>query len=77
GSTDMGDVSHVIPAIHPMVKFVENGADAHTIEFKEASIKPFAYDMLINGAKAMAMTSLEILKNPDILIKIKEDFNKS
>ncbi|MFR3071330.1 MAG: hypothetical protein ACLTK8_00165 [Paeniclostridium sp.] len=29
GSTDMGDVSYTIPAIHPMVKFVENGADAH------------------------------------------------
>lgn len=75
GSTDMGDVSYTIPAIHPMVKFVENGADTHTLEFMNASIKPFAYNMLINGAKAMAMTGLEVLKNPAIVEKMKQEFN--
>ncbi|MDC9471195.1 M20 family peptidase, partial [Clostridioides difficile] len=64
GSTDMGDVSHIIPSLHPMIKFVENNEDVHTKEFLASSIKPYAFNMLINSAKTLAMTALEILKNP-------------
>ncbi len=76
GSTDMGDVSHVIPSLHPMIKFVENNEDVHTKEFLTSSIKPYAFNMLINSAKTLAMTALEILKNPQLVDTMKDEHNK-
>lgn len=73
GSTDMGDVSHVIPSLHPMIKFVENNEDVHTKEFLASSIMPYAFNMLINSAKTLAITALEILKNPQLVDTMKEE----
>ncbi len=75
GSTDMGDVSHVISSLHPMVKFVENNEDVHTKDFLASSIKPYAFNMLINSAKALAMTALEVLKNPQLVDEMKKENN--
>ncbi|MBI3972155.1 MAG: amidohydrolase [Chloroflexi bacterium] len=55
GSTDMGDVSHIMPAIHPYAGGAEgtgHGAD-YRIADPEAAI--------LNPAKAMAMTVLDLL----------------
>ena len=72
----MGYVSHIIPSLHPMIKFVENNEDVHTKEFLASSIKPYAFNMLINSAKTLAMTALEILKNPQLVDTMKDEHNK-
>lgn len=60
GSTDVGNVSHAAPTIHPDLSI---GPDltAHTPEFALAAGSVFAQKRLLVGAKAMAMTAIDLL----------------
>ncbi len=72
GSTDVGNVSHVVPTIQG---YVGIGADVcHTIEFREASISPQGYEAVLNGAKVMALTAADILFEQDVLHRIRTSF---
>jgi metal-dependent amidase/aminoacylase/carboxypeptidase family protein len=60
GSTDMGNVSHVVPSIHPMIAVAPTGIGIHTPEF-ELHAGSTAGDLaVIDGAKAMAMTIADL-----------------
>lgn len=74
GSTDMGNVSHVVPAIHPYIHIVKEGVGGHTIEFREASISPRGHQGLIHAAKGMAMTTIDLLGNPELMARVKNEF---
>lgn len=74
GSTDMGNVSQVVPSIHPYFKMVEGTASGHTAEFLKESIKDFAMERALIGAKLLALTGLDILKDPKNLEEIKKEF---
>jgi len=73
GSTDMGNVSHVVPAIHPYVA-VTGGrpVPSHSREFAEATVSPDGEAALIVGAKALAMTCLDLLLSPESLREVKD-----
>jgi amidohydrolase len=73
GSTDMGDVSQVIPAIHPYLTIGREIA-GHSIEFREAAHSSQAFKAMITAAKAMALTGYDILTQPDLLARVREDF---
>lgn len=74
GSLDMGNVSHVIPAIHPYIKICDTGIAGHTREFAEFAISPLAGENMIKAACALALTGYDIITNHDILKEIKEEF---
>ena len=74
GSTDMGNVSHVVPSIHPV--YAIGTAVNHTREFTGVSNTPPAHQVTVVMAKAMALTGVDILTNKDLLPKIKESFKK-
>lgn len=74
GSLDMGNVSQVVPSIHPYIKIVDVPTVAHTHEFREAAMSEQGREGMILGAKSMALTAYEILTNPELLAKIKEEF---
>lgn len=59
GSTDMGDVSHVVPSIHPMLAVAPPGVSIHTPEFAAHARGPEGDRAVIDGAKAMAATVLD------------------
>lgn len=63
GSSDIGNVSIKIPAIHDYLPIAPAGVNSHAIEFTEASISPRADEVCIKGAKGLAMTGLDILEN--------------
>lgn len=75
GSTDMGNVSHIVPSIHP--KYCIGAASNHTVEFTALSNTPEAYNLTHNMGTAMALTGLEILLNPNVLAAIKSEFKDS
>lgn len=75
GSMDMGNVSYVAPAIHPYIKICNGSFALHTHEFREAAMSEQARVAMLVGAKAMALTGYEVLTNPVLLEKIKEEFN--
>jgi metal-dependent amidase/aminoacylase/carboxypeptidase family protein len=67
GSTDMGDVSHVVPAIHPWLAIVGEGeALCHEHRFAEAAVAAPADHTAIVAAKAMARTAVEFLADADL-----------
>jgi amidohydrolase len=67
GSTDFGNVSQVVPAIHPYITIASPDTAGHTIEFREAAVSPAGHAGLINAAKAMAMTAIDLLANPALV----------
>ena len=60
GSTDMGNVSLAMPAIHPMIGINSWPAANHQPEFTEYCATEIADKAVIDGALAMAWTAIEI-----------------
>lgn len=78
GSTDMGDVSFKIPAIHLMlgIKGCEQ-MDAHTKEFAAATVSENGRNATRSGVCALAFTAYDLLTNPKLLAAVKADFQKA
>jgi len=74
GSTDMGNVSHVVPAIHPYVAITDRpgGAVSHSREFADATVSPAGEAALLVAAKALAMTCLDLILSPETLTAVRE-----
>jgi amidohydrolase len=77
GSTDCGNVSQAIPTIHPYIRISPDGIPGHSREFAEWAKSPLARTGMIAGAKALALTALDLLADPGELQKAKEEFAKS
>ncbi|KJL04928.1 MULTISPECIES: M20 family metallopeptidase [Priestia] len=75
GSLDMGNVSQVVPAIHPYIQICDDYFVCHTHEFREAALSEQGREAMILGAKTMALTGYDVLTNQTLLQKIKEEFN--
>jgi amidohydrolase len=73
GSTDMGNVSQVVPSIHPTIAIASPEVFIHTQEFASAAASEAGHEGLMDAAKAMAMTVADILQ-PGMLDKIKQEF---
>jgi len=77
GSTDMGNVSQVIPSIHATVAIAPPGTALHTADFSAAALSEAGNKGLADAAKSMAMTIVDILGCPEILKNIKNEFSSS
>ncbi len=78
GSTDMGDVSHVVPSIHPYLAVVdENVALCHQHAFADAAGSERGLDTALDAAKAMARTAAEVLSDASLLEAIKAEWAAS
>ena len=60
GSSDMGNVSQVVPSIHPMLAIDTDGAVNHQLEFAAATITPSGDRAIRDGALAMAYTIIDM-----------------
>lgn len=74
GSTDMGNVSHLVPSIHPMISSAPAGTAIHTLDFAKASVTTQADQAVIDGAKAMAMTAIDFWTSSDLQKSIRKEF---
>jgi amidohydrolase len=77
GSTDCGNLSQALPTIHPYVRIAPDGVPGHSREFAEWARSPLARAGLLAGAKAMAMTALDLLASPALLDQAREDFRRA
>ena len=77
GSTDMGNVSHAVPSIHPMIKVAPRGVAIHTPEFETHARSKAADQAVIDGALTMAMTIVDCWGDPDALPAIRGSFSPS
>ena len=74
GSTDMGDVSHVVPAIHPWIGLNCPAFTLHSKSFAAATNRAAGDKAIEVGGKALALTAIEVLTNPQLLEDIKAEF---
>jgi amidohydrolase len=75
GSTDMGDVSHVMPAIHPVFRIADAGqGNCHEDAFVRHANSARGYEAMIRVAKAMALTAYDLLAEPELLRAAKAEF---
>lgn len=71
GSSDVGNVSQVVPTIQPSIKISDEFIAGHSIEFREASKSELGLKSIGLGAKVLAHTALDLILNPELLEKIK------
>jgi metal-dependent amidase/aminoacylase/carboxypeptidase family protein len=76
GSTDMGNVSQIVPSIHPMVAIAPVGGEEHSPQFATAAASEAANRALLDAAKALAMTVVDLVANPETFNKVKEEFQQ-
>ncbi len=74
GSTDMGDVSHRVPAIHPYVSIGSAELVDHTPAFCEAAGSDRGMEAMLAAAKAMAATGLDLFTQPRLLETVSAEF---
>jgi len=77
GSSDIGNVSEVVPSMHPVVAIASPPVSLHSTEFASAAASEAGYQGLLDAAKAMAMTVVDIIGRPGVLEKIKQEFRSS
>ena len=77
GSSDVGNVSQVVPTIQPMIGIAPEGMAIHTREFAEAAIQPLARRGMIAAAKTMALTTYDLLAHPAHIKAAKEEFSRT
>lgn len=58
--TDMGNVSHVVPSIHPVLDISGGACGPHEAAFAEAAVSPRAEAAMLDGATAMAWTATDL-----------------
>ena len=64
GSIDMGNVSHVVPAVHVLVDITEGKSlTLHTPEFQTAATTPYADATILRAGKTLALTGYDVLAN--------------
>lgn len=73
GSSDVGNISQVVPTIQPHISITDVQIAGHSQDMVNASCSQKAMDAIVKGAKALAFTALELFENPEELAKVKED----
>ncbi len=76
GSTDCGNVSQRLPTIHPYIRISPDGVPGHSREFAQWARSPLARAGMVAGAKALALTALDLLAAPDALARARQDFSR-
>ena len=72
----MGNVSHVVASIHPMYAIGTTAAN-HSHAFTSAAGTALAHEKTLIASKALTMTAIDVLCNPDVIVKVRNDFLKS
>jgi len=75
GSTDMGDISHAVPSIHPWIAICEKGeTTCHQREFEACAGSERGQVGMLAAAKSMARLAADLLGDPDLLRAAKAEF---
>jgi amidohydrolase len=77
GSTDMGNVSKIVPGIHPGIAIAPLEVNSHSPQFAEYAASAAGDKAVIDGAKALAMTTIDILADADLRTAMRDEFERS
>ena len=71
GGTDFSNVTRRIPGLHPSLSVSKRSIAGHSVELAKATTSDEGHKALLNGAKVMAMTAVDILVNPEHVNRMK------
>jgi len=74
GSTDMGNVSQLVPSIHPMLAAAPIHCTIHNPEFAKWAGSDMGDAAAIDGAKTLAMTAIDFLCDPELQRRTRDWF---
>jgi amidohydrolase len=74
GSTDMANVSWVVPTIHPELSITEAPTPGHSTEFRDAAARPFADRTTLLAATLVAQTALDLFLDPSLVAEAWREF---
>jgi hypothetical protein len=67
----MGNISKLVPSIHPMIAVSPPTVPLHSAEFAEWAGSEDGHQAVVDGAKALAMTALDVLLEPQLLAEVR------
>jgi amidohydrolase len=67
GSSDMGNVSQLLPTIHPELAICDEGTPGHSTDFRDAAATPRADETTLLAAKLVAQTAHELFADEELL----------
>ncbi len=70
GSTDTGNVSQIVPSIEASVAIVPQEIGGHSPEFALAAASEAGHQGMIDGAKALALTAIDLLADPEAMAEL-------
>lgn len=76
GSSDIGNVSMVVPAIHEYLSITSQDVNSHSLEFMEAAGSRRADDVVLLAAKGLALTAYDILVDITLRERIRVEFSQ-
>ena len=76
GSSDIGNLSHYLPSMHPVLAIVDPDIPGHSVDFCEATTSERGRETLLNAAKMLAMTAYDYLTSVEMREKVREDFKR-
>lgn len=74
-STDFGNVSYLVPGIHPLLRIADPGTALHTPEFREAAASPEAEAAAVDGAYGLARVALDYLEDDALAAQVRAEFD--
>ncbi len=74
GSTDMGNVSHRVPSIHPMLAVAPPNVIIHNPEFARWAASDQGDAAVIDGAKSLAFTAIDLMCDAQLMKTVKADY---
>ncbi|MEA2703749.1 MAG: hypothetical protein QOD63_1694 [Actinomycetota bacterium] len=74
-STDVGNVSYLAPTIHPMVRVAPPDVSLHSTDFARWAASPDGDLAVLDGAKAMAMTAVDLWLRPEAMAEVRAAFD--
>jgi len=74
GSSDIGNVSFVVPTIHPMLAITTDPVPMHSEAFRELAATPHAQDVALIGATCLAQTAADLLRDPTLVERAWAEF---
>ncbi|MGN9909830.1 M20 family metallopeptidase [Phytohabitans sp. LJ34] len=75
GSSDIGNISHLLPVIHPYIQVADAGTPSHSEPMREAAATSFAHDRTQVAAAGLARVVADLLTEPELLAAARAEFD--
>lgn len=75
-STDFGNISHLLPGIHPLIKVSPEDVALHTQEFSRWAASPAAVQAAVDGAAGLAQVTVDVLADAPFRAALRNEFTR-